>query len=166
MFSTLAERLKPGQLYIEITHQKKTMNSKPIKLFLRLAISLSFLSAVADRFGMWPQNVSAWGNWQSFVDYTQAINPWCPNELIPTIAIIATAAEIIFAIFLLIGFKTELFAKLSGFLLLIFALSMSFSIGIKAPFDYSVYSAAAAAFALSLMKNKYWELDSFIAKRK
>lgn len=32
---------------------------KAIKLFLRLAISLGFLSAIADRFGFWNKDVSA-----------------------------------------------------------------------------------------------------------
>jgi hypothetical protein len=54
------------------------MNNKTIKLFLRLAISLSFLSAVADRFGMWSIEISAWGNWNNFVAYTNNINPWFP----------------------------------------------------------------------------------------
>jgi len=53
---------------------------------------------------------------------------------------------------LLLGYKTEFFAKLSGCLLLLFALSMSFSTGIKGAFDYSVFTSAAAAFSLSLMK--------------
>jgi uncharacterized membrane protein YphA (DoxX/SURF4 family) len=142
------------------------MYKKPIKLFLRLAISAGFLSASADRFGLWSKDVSAWGNWDSFVAYTQVINPWLPSSLTPTLAIIATVAEIIFAVFLLLGYKTELFARLSGVLLLLFALSMTFSLGIKAPFDYSVFAASAAAFALSTIKEKYWELDAFIAKRK
>lgn len=142
------------------------MNNKVIKLFLRLAISVGFLSAVADRFGIWGKEVSVWGNWENFLSYTQMINPWVPNALIPTIGILATAAEIVFAIFLIIGFKTELFAKLSGFLLLIFALSMTFSTGIKGAFDFSVFSASAGAFALSLMKEKYLELDNLILKRK
>ena len=120
---------------------------------MRLAISFGFLSAVADRFGLWDKDVSVWGNWENFLNYTQQINPWIPNSLISTIGIIATAAEIIFAFFLIIGFKTELFAKLSGFLLLIFALSMTFS-----------FTASAGAFALSLMKEKYIEMDSLIAK--
>ncbi|MCG2418174.1 DoxX family membrane protein [Aequorivita sp. F47161] len=141
------------------------MTKRIIKLFLRLAIAAGFLSASADRFGWWPQDVSAWGNWNSFLEYTEIINPWIPISLIPTVAIVATAAEIIFALFLLIGFKTELFAKLSGFLLLLFALSMTFSTGIKGVFDYSVFSAAGAAFALSLMKEKYLELDTFIHKK-
>jgi uncharacterized membrane protein YphA (DoxX/SURF4 family) len=83
--------------------------------------------------------------------------------MIPTLAISATVAEIIFALLLIIGFKTELFAKLSGYLLLLFGLSMALSIGIKAPLDYSVFSACAGAFALSLMKEKYLEVDSLIS---
>lgn len=140
------------------------MEKKIVKLFLRFSISIGFLSAVADRFGMWSEKVSVWENWDNFLSYTQIINPWIPQAMIPTVGIIATAAEIVFAVFLLLGFKTELFAKLSGVLLLIFALSMTFSTGIKGAFDYSVFSASAAAFALSLMKTKYWELDSLISK--
>ncbi|TYA55504.1 DoxX family protein [Formosa maritima] len=142
------------------------MNKKLIKLFLRFAIAIGFLSATADRFGYWSKDVSAWGNWDNFIQYTATINPWFPASIIPAIGVLATVAEIIFAICLLIGFKTELFAKLSGILMLIFALSMTFSIGIKAPFDYSVFSASAAAFALSLMKEKHWELDNLINKQK
>ena len=136
-----------------------------VKMFLRLAISIAFLSAVADRSGWWSEEISAWGNWQSFLEYTQLINPWIPESLIPTTGVIATGAEIIFAVFLIIGFKTELFAKLSGLLLLIFALSMTFSIGIKGALDFSVFSASAGAFALSLIKEKYLELDNLFSRR-
>lgn len=129
-----------------------------IKIFLRIAISLGFLSAVADRFGLWPKEVSAWGNWENFVAYTQTINPWVSGKLVEALAITATVAEILFALFLFIGFKTSLFAKLSGFMLLLFALAMTFSSGIKAPLDYSVYIASGAAFALSTMKEKYLEI--------
>jgi uncharacterized membrane protein YphA (DoxX/SURF4 family) len=140
------------------------MNTKTVKLFIRLAISVSFLSAVADRFGMWGIEISAWGNWENFVAYTKTINPWFPESVIPTIAILATVAEIVFALCLLVGFKTELFAKLSGFLLLLFALSMTFSTGVKGALDYSVFTASAGAFALSFIKDKYLELDSLIKK--
>jgi thiosulfate dehydrogenase (quinone) large subunit len=135
------------------------INEKVIKLFLRLTISTGFLSAVADRFGFWNRNVSVWGNWEQFLEYTRLINPWMPNSLIPTVGFLATAAEIVFSIFLIVGFKTELFARLSGFLLLLFGLSMTLSTGIKGALDYSVFTAASAAFALSLMKRKYLELD-------
>lgn len=138
------------------------MNAKIIKLFLRITIAIGFLSAVADRFGMWPKEVSAWGNWGNFIKYTEVLNPWFPSSIISTFAILATSAEIVFAMCLLLGFKTELYAKLSGILLLIFAMSMTFSIGIKGPLDYSVFIASAGAFALSTMKEKYLEVDSLI----
>jgi thiosulfate dehydrogenase (quinone) large subunit len=131
---------------------------KVIKLFLRIAIALGFLSAVADRLGFWAKDVSAWGNWNSFLDYTQLINPWIPSNLVPIIGIVVTVIEIICALCLLVGFKIELFAKISGFLLLIFALAMMTSIGVKGVFDYSVLTAAAGAFALSQLKSKYLEI--------
>jgi thiosulfate dehydrogenase (quinone) large subunit len=142
------------------------MGFKLIKILLRLALAASFLSAVADRWGWWAKEVSVWGNWAKFLEYTKVINPWFPDSIIPILGLVATLAEVILAIGLIIGFKTELMARLSGFLLLIFALSMTFSIGIKAPLDYSVFSAATAAFSLSLMKEKYLEVDSWLLKAK
>lgn len=139
-------------------------NTTLVKLFLRLAIATGFLSAVADRFGFWGKEISVWGNWDNFLQYTAIINPWFPDAAISPVGIIATAAEVLFALCLIIGFKTELFAKLSGGLLLVFALSMTFSTGVKGAFDYSVFSAAAGAFALSLIKEKYLELDSLLSK--
>ncbi len=133
-----------------------------IKLFLRFAISAGFISAIADRFGLWSPEISVWGNWANFLDYTQVINPWLPDSAIPALGFIATAAELIFALCLLVGFKTEFVAKLSGILLLLFALSMTFSTGIKGALDFSVYAASAAAFALSLMKEKHYEIDTLI----
>lgn len=142
------------------------MNAKYVKLFLRVALSTAFLSAVADRLGFWPEGLFSWGNWDVFVESTQAMNPWFPESMIPTVAFIATFLEVAFAIFILVGFKTELFAKWSGYLLLVFALAITFSSNIKGAFDYSVFSASAAAFALSLLKEKYLELDIWIGKDK
>ncbi len=90
-----------------------------IKLYLRVALAAGFLSAVADRFGFWSKENATWGTWDNFLAYTHTLNPWAPESLIPALGFIATAAEVIFGLFLLIGFKTELFAKLSGILLLI-----------------------------------------------
>lgn len=139
--------------------------SKYIKLFLRLALAFSFLSAVADRFGLWAKEISVWGNWDNFLNYTQLINPWFPESIIPIIGAFATILEILLALFLITGFKTELFAKISALLLLLFALSMTFSTGIKGAFDYSVFSASAAAFALSTIKEKWLEIDLLIQKK-
>ena len=135
------------------------MNTKIVKLFLRVGIGTGFLSAVADRFGLWPSEISAGGNWSSFLKYTELINPLLPKMLIPSIGTIATTAEVLFGVCLILGFRTELVARLSGYLMLIFALAITFSSGIKGAFDYSVFTAAAGAFALSTMKEKYLELD-------
>lgn len=137
-----------------------------VKLFLRAAIAISFLSAVADRLGFWPKEKSAWGNWDSFLDYTQQLNPIVPESMIPALGGFVTSAEVIFAICLVLGFKTEFIAKLSGILLLFFAIAMILSSGFKGVFDYSVLVASAAAFALGTMDKKYLELDLILEKRK
>ena len=134
------------------------MKVKIIKLFLRLSIGVGFLSAVADRFGLWSKEVSAWGNWDNFLKYTQKINSLVPTSLIPFLAWASTLFEIVLGVFLIIGFKTSVTAKLSGWLLLIFALAMTFSVGIKSPLDASVFVASAAAFGLSLIKEKFLEI--------
>lgn len=134
-----------------------TMETKLVKLFLRFAIAVGFLSAVADRFGLWNYHL-AWGNWDSFVAYTQTLLPSFSAGMVEGAALIATAAEVVLAILLIIGWKTSLVARLSGLLMLIFALAMSFSGGIKTAFDASVFTAVAAAFSLGTMKEKFLEV--------
>lgn len=133
-----------------------------IKLFLRLAIGVGFLSAVADRFGMWPATVSAWGNFDSFLAATQTLNPWAPESFIYPLAVGVTIAEVVFGICIIIGFRTALMAKFSGLLLILFTISMTLTGSIKAPLDYGVFGIAAAAFALSAMKQKNFELDNLL----
>lgn len=136
----------------------KVSGNKIVEWFLRIALSAGFLSATADRFGMWPKAVSAWGNWQNFVAYTKTLNPFAPDSLVPFLAYAATGLEIALGILLLTNFKTNWVAKASSALLLVFALTMSISKSIKAPLDYSVFTSSAASFALSVLvearKNK------------
>lgn len=120
---------------------------------------------MADRFGYWPKNSSVWGNWDNFLTYTATINPYFQESMISALGILVTFLEVVFAVALIIGFKTELFAKLSGILLLSFALAMITSTGIKGAFDYSVFSAAAAALALGTMKTKKFEIDTLLEKK-
>ena len=129
------------------------MKTKYVILFLRISIAIAFISAVADRLGFWPKEVSVWGNWEAFTSYTQILNPWMPSVLIPGIAIIVSVLEIALAILLLIGYKTKMVALISGGLILLFALSMLFTTGIKPALDYSVLTAAAACFGLYSLTN-------------
>src|SRR3979490_1020985 len=120
-----------------------------VRLFARFALGASFLSAVADRFGVWgpygAKNVS-WGDFAHFVEYTGTVISLFRSSLTVSFAWAATVAETLFGILLIAGFKIRLAAILSGLLLLSFAMGMITGLGIKPPFDYSVFSAAAAAF--------------------
>ena len=137
-------------------------------LFLRLALGVSFLSAVADRFGLWgaygQPNVS-WGNYPRFVGYTAQLNWFLPPPIIPPLAMISTAAETLFGLLLILGCKTRITAALSGFLLTAFALTMTIALGVKAPLNLSVFSAAAAAFLLSTCAEFPFSLDNLLRSR-
>lgn len=133
------------------------------QLFLRLAISVSMLSAVADRFGFWEKN-SAWGNWENFENYTKQLTFFLPESLSVFSAYSATFLEILFPLILILGFKTKIASYGIGFLLLIFALSMTVSLGVKAPLDYSVWIGSAAAFLLAGQEKYSFSIDELLAK--
>lgn len=139
------------------------------QLFLRIAIAFSFLSAVADRFGLWGAPGCAgvsWGNWQNFVNYSNTLNFYLSPQLGEIAAITATTLEVLFALLLLIGFKTKLTALASAILLVVFALTMTISIGIKAPLDYSVWTGAAACLLLSTINNYKYSIDNLLYQSK
>jgi uncharacterized membrane protein YphA (DoxX/SURF4 family) len=137
-------------------------------VFLRLALGVSFLSAVADRFGVWGgygQPNVAWGNYARFVDYTAKLMWFVPAAIVPALAIIATAAESLFGILLVLGWKTRITALLSGVLLTVFALTMTMALGVKAPLNFSVFSAAGGALFLGTCANFPFSLDELIRGR-
>jgi uncharacterized membrane protein YphA (DoxX/SURF4 family) len=137
-------------------------------VFLRLALGLSFLSAVADRFGWWGafgQPNVAWGNFSRFVEYTAQLNWFLPHSMIPALAVISTGAEILFGLLLLAGWQTRMTAACSGILLLIFGLAMTLALGIKAPLNFSVFSAAGGSFLLATCPAFPFSLDEISATR-
>src|SRR3954462_4964195 len=82
-----------------------------VRLFARFALAVSFLSAVADRFGLWgpygAKNVS-WGDFAHFVEYTGAVTSLFPSSLTVSFAWAATIAETLLGILLLAGCKTRM----------------------------------------------------------
>lgn len=148
------------------------MNTKAAtlaQLFLRITIAVSFLSAVADRFGLWGtpgSNFVSWGNWQNFVAYTNSVNSFINPNWGNAMAGIATFLEIILALLLLVGYRIKIAAITSGILLLLFAFAMTISFGPKPAFDYSVWTAAAAAFLLATLKEYRYSIDYIILKHK
>lgn len=133
------------------------------QLFLRLAISVTMLSAVADRFGFWGEN-STWGNWSNFEKYTQKLTFFLPGSLSAASAYAATSLEILFPLMLILGWKTRIAAYGSGLLLLVFALSMSIALGLKAPLDFSVWVGSAGAFLLAVQSGYSFSIDHLTQK--
>jgi putative oxidoreductase len=69
--------------------------------FLRVALAAGFLSAVADRFGLWgPAGAPhvAWGAWRPFVNYVAKLNWFAHGAFIPILAWTSTGAEVVLAI--------------------------------------------------------------------
>jgi uncharacterized membrane protein YphA (DoxX/SURF4 family) len=138
-------------------------------VFLRLALGISFLAAVADRFGLWGvygQPNVAWGNYARFVEYTAKLDWFLPAAVIPALAFIATAAETLFGLLLVLGWKTRLTALLSGVLLIIFALTMTLALGVKAPLNFSVFSAAGGALLLATCANFPFSVDELVQRNR
>jgi uncharacterized membrane protein YphA (DoxX/SURF4 family) len=135
-----------------------------ITLYLRLALGIGYLSAVADRLGWWgppgtPQ--VAWGNFQNFLLYTAKLNPWFPHNWIPAVGVIVNACEICFGLALIVGYRTRWAAVLSGLLTLAFAIGMVCGSGIQAPLNYSVFAVSAGSFLLADAQRYPVSLDNY-----
>src|SRR5580700_9434112 len=118
-------------------------------LYARFALGAAFLSAVADRFGLWGK-YGGWGNFANFTQYTGQVNSFMPAFTIPFLAWAATAAELSLGVALIIGFRPRSVALGAATLLFLFGTAMAISFGIKSPLDYSVFSASAGALLLAL----------------
>jgi uncharacterized membrane protein YphA (DoxX/SURF4 family) len=124
--------------------------------FLRVSLSSAFLSAVADRFGVWGPSGTPnvfWGNWHNFLFYSAKLNAFLPQALQPVLAWLATILELGLGVGLLLPVATRWTALASGLLLMLFAISMTVALGIKAPLNFSVFTAAAGAFLLAALKS-------------
>jgi len=121
------------------------------RVLLRLVLCITFLVAIADRFGVLGsyggKNVS-WGDWKHFVEYVAVLNWFIPKALIPALSVLETVIETALGVALLLGIYQRIVAWCSAALLFSFALTMSVALGIVAPLSYSVFSAFAAAFLL------------------
>lgn len=133
------------------------------QLLLRFAIGIGFILPVLDRLGILGSpgdpNVG-WGNWTNFIDYTNSLMPYLNKSLANIMGWIATIAEAVFGILLIIGFKTRTVALGSFALTLAFALSMLFFAGYRAPFNYSVFVCSTASFLLASISTYRFSIDN------
>jgi uncharacterized membrane protein YphA (DoxX/SURF4 family) len=152
-----------------VLKQKIVQQMKPfIQLFTRAALGIGFLVPGLDRFGVWGAFGApgiSWGDWQHFMQYAQKLLFFLPYPAAETAAFIASVAEIVLGLLLLAGWKTRFTAIASGTLLLCFALCMWAGLGFRAPLNYSVFSAGAAAFLLSTYTYYHWSVDALLDKK-
>lgn len=124
---------------------------------VRCALAASFLSAVADRLGLWgPPGAPgvAWGSLPKYEEYVAQLNWFLPVGLAPAVGWVATILETTLAGGLLIGWRLHWVAFTAGAMLTTFAVAMAAALGPKPPLDYSVPSAAAAAFLLAAVSRQ------------
>lgn len=145
-----------------------TIVGQSVALYLRIALGITFLSAVADRFGVWGAPGSsgvAWGEFDSFLAYTASLVPLLPADGVAVLGWLITGAEVGVGVALVLGLKVRAAAGTSGLLLLGFAVGMMMGDGLKAPFDASVFSASAGALLLYVHPASYLSLDAVLASR-
>jgi putative oxidoreductase len=123
-------------------------------LYLRLALGVSFLSGIADRFGLYRGRNVGYGDFAGFMKYTAQVNSFMPVSTIPFLAWAATVAELAFGLALVLGIWLRWAALGSFILLLLFGTAMAISFGIKSPLDYSVFSASGGALILALYETR------------
>ncbi len=136
--------------------------------FLRCALAVGFLSAVADRFGLWGafgQPNVAWGNFSQFLEYTHTLNWYVPAGMIFPLGVIATGAEILCGVLLLVGWHTRATALLSGLLLLSFGVAMTLALGVKAPLNFGVFSGAGGALLLANWGSFPFSVDELLSRQ-
>ena len=143
--------------------------SRSVALYVRLALATAFLSAVADRFGLWGPPGSAgvaWGEFDNFLAYTASLVPVLPEAGVAPLGWLVTITEVVVGFALLCGLKVRAAAGFSGVLLLGFALGMMMGDGVKAPLDASVFSASAGALLLYSYPDSFWSLDAALLSRR
>jgi putative oxidoreductase len=150
---------------ITLSTQMKTLGPSHLAAaFLRLSLGAGFLSAVADRLGIWgPPGASmvSWGNFHNFLLYTAKLNPWCPAPCLPLLGVVVTVAEAGLGILLVLGFFTRVAALLTGMLTLRFPAAMTFVLGIHGPLIYSVFVFSSASFLLASLAPDNLSIDKF-----
>ena len=137
-------------------------------MLLRIGLGVGFLSAVADRLGLWgafgQPNVE-WGNFSRFLEYTHPLNWYLPAAMILPLGIIATGAETLFGLLLLVGWHTRIAAMLSGLLLLTFGTAMTLALGVKAPLNFAVLTGIGGALLLANCERFPFSVDELLFHR-
>lgn len=134
------------------------------QLLLRYSLALGFIIPVLDRLGCLRTSAEegvVWGNWSAFTNYTRTLLPYVNLKTATFLGLVATLLEAVCSIFLLIGYKVRYTALTSFGLTLLFALSMMFSLGFRAPFNYSVFVVSFSSLLLASCYKYPWSIHTY-----
>jgi uncharacterized membrane protein YphA (DoxX/SURF4 family) len=137
------------------------------QLILRLALGVGFILPVMDRLGMLGAKGSpgvSWGDWKHFIDYTNTLLPFAGRPIANIMGLVATLAEAVFGICLVVGFKVRQIALGAAILTFSFGLCMAIFLSIGAPFNYPVFVFTGAGLVLSGVGSYRWSIDDYLAK--
>lgn len=135
------------------------------QLLLRFSLGIGFLLPVLDRIGFFGTPGEAnvvWGDWASFVAYTNQLMPYVHINTAAFFGFIATVGEVLCGIMLLVGYKTRYAAVGSFGLTFVFAFSMFFFLHYRAPFNFSVFVVSFSSLILACLPNFPWSIDSYL----
>lgn len=136
---------------------------------VRVLVAAQFLLAVADRFGvLGPADAPgvSWGDFTHFIDYTRSITSFLPAGLAPTLAVLATIAEILLGVGLLLGVRLQLAALGATLLLGIYGTSMMISLPAAEQFYYSVFVLGAGMLAVVTLARSPLTIDAALARHR
>ncbi|CCW28984.1 DoxX family protein [Xenorhabdus nematophila] len=127
---------------------RKETISKAMLYFAKFSLATAFLSAVADRFGLWGNMGDlgiSWGTMENFYVHVAKLCPWAPNFLVPILGWLVNIVELLLGIALLCGIKPKFTALSTTILLFVFAASMAAFQSVKLMLNFSVLTCAACA---------------------
>ncbi len=131
----------------------------------RVIMSADFLLSVGDRFGVLGSPGApgvSWGDFGHFIAYTRSVNSFLPPNLAPTLAVLATIAEVGLGVALLLGVRPQFAALGAASLLLIYGISMTISLPPAQQFHYFVYVLCAGMLALATVDASALSVDKLV----
>lgn len=135
---------------------------------VRFLMAGDFLLSVGDRFGAFgPPGTpgSPWGDFAHFVSYTREVSSFLPAGFAPFLAVLATIAETVLGLVLLLGVRLRYAALGSAGLLSAFGVSMVVSLPAAEQFRYGVFLLCAGMLALSTVERHAWSVDGLLSRR-
>lgn len=138
-----------------------------LAVIVRTLMAADFLLAVGDRFGVLGQPGASgvsWGDFKHFVDYTRSVTTFLPGSLAPSLAVLATIAEITLAVALLLGVRLQLAALGAALLLGIYGASMMISLPAAEQFHYNVFVLGAGMLTLATLARSPLTVDAALGR--